>query len=459
MEYTGLTPVSRGLVAPSPSSEHLAAASGNCLDVYDLSTLNLLHTTTTSGPITHLAWAQNRPLLAAASTPPNTALILDATTGAVLFDIHETPLPIQALLFSPQATHLLQTVPHGLPATLHKLSATRRPTFLAGPAPGLSAYSPTSPHLAYLTSSNALHIVSLSTHTATSHTPNLHATTLHWTRAGLLLLGKSTHPAPATALSLYSTSGTLLMTGDPFSMHATRLEPPLPTRAPPPKFSAPPGHAAVAVNHAGTLAALAGHDGALRLVNLALWAGVAVLPFDCPVVDGAKPPVVFRETGAEEENVPGNGSEMLQDGRVCFEVVDCLAEPTVAVGGIGGKNGRSGLSRLAFSGSGRFLAARSETRRGVVFVWEVCAVRLAAVLILRREVRAVAWAPGEDRLAVVCGGEFVYVWREAGAAAVRVRDGGSGKAFCASKAFWGGDGKIVVVDGVGAKAFLVVYVS
>lgn len=64
-----------------------------------------------------------------------------------------------------------------------------------------------------------------------------------------------------------------------------------------------------------------------------------------------------------------------------------------------------------------------------------------------------------SQLAVVTGGEYVYLWRRSGAAAVRVRPAHKWRGeFGARKVAWAHANRaLIVADGVSAKAFLAVY--
>lgn len=63
------------------------------------------------------------------------------------------------------------------------------------------------------------------------------------------------------------------------------------------------------------------------------------------------------------------------------------------------------------------------------------------------------------QLAIISGGEYVYMWRRSGGAAVRVRPAHKWRGeFCARKVEWAHANKgLIVADGVPAKAILAVY--
>lgn len=497
MEYTCLNPISRGLVLPSPTTPYLASASGNCLDIHDITTLTLLHTTTASGPITSLHWAHSPTLgalVCAATTPPNTALVLQAQTGTVLHDLHETPLSTISLTLSPTATHLIQTFEHSLTTVIHNLIPHRKLTLQYPKHPSLIAHSPCRRYLALVTRKNStdgllvLHLPTFSTTFSLRGPSSLAGISaisgLSWPKAGILIWGSPTDPLSHRALALFDRTGTLLMTGDPSTESAIRLASASIEQPRPPPFAANPlGICAVAVNNSGTLAAVTGHDRRLRLVNLATWMQVGEFAHDSPVVDDVAPPVIFRETlkhvdddeehetEASAENRSVNITEQHPPKalkRSYFEVVDCLSMPTIAIQKrprAASKTPTTGISHVAFSSEGLYLASRSDEKRNVVFVWDVAQVRLASVLVLREDARSLAWSRtnGEDGpvLAVVTGGEYVYIWRRSGAAAVCVRPEQPWREpFRAGKALWAyDDSAVVVADGISAKAFLVVYVT
>jgi hypothetical protein len=80
---------------------------------------------------------------------------------------------------------------------------------------------------------------------------------------------------------------------------------------------------------------------------------------------------------------------------------------------------RTGVLRLGWSPSGRYLASKDESLPTTIFIWDTWGQGLKAVICFRTVVRGFRWSPGftrggvEGRLAVVTGVNRVFLW-EAG---------------------------------------------
>lgn len=510
MEYSNLIAMSRGLVLPCPTSPLLAAANGNCLDVYDQHTLALQHTTTTADAITHLCWGGSPdlgPLLAAASTPSNSVVVVRADTGRVVLDVHDSPVAPASLRLTARG-HLLLAAEHGLSLTIIHVERARRvavlPFVKLCPASraALASVDPDARAVAIVTRKNAvdgLCVVCLDTgrRTMARRGPDQMAgirdvAGVEWTRAGILLWGAAADPLRHHAIALLTKGGRVLMSGDPASPAAFRmgvdcvaaeLGPGAEERhdAPGEEQGCALGIDAVACCKDGSLLAIGGRDGRLRIVNAALWLQLACVSHATPEVDDTAPPVIFRErtkaVPCEAENASQAGN-VIRDGAgdgakdegsqgSYFEVVMCSGAVEISKRLRSVSRRRQGVSFAAFSACGGLLASRCDRAGNVVLVWDVRQLRLLAVLILEQDARCVQWSgEGDDedgdeaaQLAIVCGGEYVYLWRRGGAAAVRVRPAQRWRGgFGARKVAWGkGNGALVVSDGVSAKAFLAVY--
>ena len=75
---------------------------------------------------------------------------------------------------------------------------------------------------------------------------------------------------------------------------------------------------------------------------------------------------------------------------------------------------------MAWSGDGTYLATRNDNAPTAVWIWDVSRLELCAVLLQIEHVKSVAWDPHHHRLAVVTGGERVYIWTPEGASFVQI---------------------------------------
>ena len=68
-----------------------------------------------------------------------------------------------------------------------------------------------------------------------------------------------------------------------------------------------------------------------------------------------------------------------------------------------------GISSMAFSPSGRYLATKSDAQASVLTVWDLGSFSLAVALVHRQPVRSFAWGESE-RLAIATGDSRVFFW-------------------------------------------------
>jgi hypothetical protein len=62
-----------------------------------------------------------------------------------------------------------------------------------------------------------------------------------------------------------------------------------------------------------------------------------------------------------------------------------------------------GISQLAFSASGRYLASLNDNQKSAAWVWDVQTLSLSCVLAHERPVQQLVWHPVEDKLAICTG--------------------------------------------------------
>lgn len=247
----------------------------------------------------------------------------------------------------------------------------------------------------------------------------------------------------------------------------------------------------LSVNRQGSLLAIGGYDGILRIVNIARWKVIKTFGHESPEINTSHPPAIFRERtkddihsdkGTENDSAninarkgrhakPAKRRQTLK--RSYFQVLEAVSAveitKRVQMANAPGSNA-FGLSGVEFSPDGRYLSSRSDKAGNVVFIWDVANLRLSAVLVLERDVRIIRWskpildeegAHEDSQLALSCGEEFVYIWKRSGAAAVTVNaDFNWQTPFKARKLAWSHDNSALLVsDGISANAFMSVYVT
>lgn len=494
--------------------------------------MHLLHTTTSTDPITHISWGHS-PLLghlvaAAASSPSNCIVVIRAQSGEAVTDVHESPLALASIHLSSHG-HLLMVAEHGLCLTAVSVDSAKRVAVL----PFIKPRGHTGAVYDVCQSGRFAAVVTMKDGVDGLCVLNLHTGRVVLVKRGakqlggvadivgvrwvvdertVLIWGSATDANGYGAIAMVALTGAVMMAGDPACEETFRLGQGC--------VGSNGGNEGLGINTVRlnaqrSLAVVGGYDGVLRMMNLVTWREVIGFSHESPCIDEEAPPVIFRERTKEIENEEGEGDEGVENAsglanvkeedegekkrRVSyFEVVECGDDVEISKRmrwTDGPRSTRFGISFAEFSSCGQYVASRSDKAANVVFVWDVCCLRLFAVLILEQDATCISWSRcisekadgdetleedlsrakaengyakqgarnGEDvvgaQLAIVSGGEYVYMWRRSGAAAVRIRPTHRWRGeFMARKVAWGCDSSALVVsDGISAKAFLVVY--
>jgi len=107
----------------------------------------------------------------------------------------------------------------------------------------------------------------------------------------------------------------------------------------------------------------------------------------------------------------------------------------------------SPLVEFRFSPDSLFLASRTETIPNAVWVWDVCSLRLCALLVHVCAVKSFSWAPASashPRLAIVTGSQNLFMWTQKGALSVQVP---TDSTLDISSLSWSTDGASVALVG------------
>lgn len=75
---------------------------------------------------------------------------------------------------------------------------------------------------------------------------------------------------------------------------------------------------------------------------------------------------------------------------------------------------RHGVGLLQWSAAGRYLATRSDAMPCAIWVWDATTFALHAVLVQQQPVRAAAWHPRHELLAVCSGVAKLFLWSPTG---------------------------------------------
>lgn len=482
MEYSGRTAISRGLAVICPTQPLIASANGNVLQIHNGLTTTLVESITTAGPITSLTWTSGTPALLAAGSSPGGNVVVVNADGDVIADIHDGRLEIAWLVLCNQG-RLVIGYEHAIGVAIFDLHRGRLLSFVPNATRASKDVS-----VASRCVSPCDRYIALAVHTSAWQ----HSITVVSTLDGSVLM-TARHAgdiariatirwlAPTTLLvtgrhdtSVYATASILLtVRGDalPHALHGRMDVVPIRQLAQHPNSA---------------LAALGCDHGRVRLLDTARRRLLCELRHALPRADADAdadaPPLVFRERRT--------------DTRAAFDVVRSadylpLGRASRSDGTSALPHGADGRPRndvrwLAFSPDGAFLACRCEGAANVLLIWDVCALRVAIVLVLRDAIVAARWnsssagkgkgggdndGEGEDEddgkdkggrmptLAVACGGPWIYLWQSHGAAAVHI--GGSSRSdgeFNVRKVAWAHDDSfLLLVDGVSSRSFMTAF--
>ena len=151
----------------------------------------------------------------------------------------------------------------------------------------------------------------------------------------------------------------------------------------------------------GHLLALGSYDERARLLNSLTWQRIAECTHPSEVVEAfSEDGVVWVEPAGDEAG--GYAAKRLPMSVPALQPNPNVAEPKIGVG------------LLAWSPAGRYLVTRNDNMPHAVWVWDGEKLLMHSLLVHRAHVRAAAWHPTRQLLAIATGGSKVYMWSPEG---------------------------------------------
>ncbi|KAG7227022.1 hypothetical protein INR49_022369 [Caranx melampygus] len=171
--------------------------------------------------------------------------------------------------------------------------------------------------------------------------------------------------------------------------------------------------------------AIGSYDEKVRILNHITWKTIA--QFDHPSTINSTKSVVYKEV----ERRPAVGSDDLSLHNITvgttlfntqskYEICSLPVQIPVVKPDPDRANPKIGVSTLAFSSDGRFLATKNDNMASVVWVWDMQRMSLEAVLEQTSAVRFFQWDPRHLRLALCTANSKLYLWSPAGCVSVQV---------------------------------------
>ncbi|CAA2997769.1 WD repeat-containing WRAP73 [Olea europaea subsp. europaea] len=83
-------------------------------------------------------------------------------------------------------------------------------------------------------------------------------------------------------------------------------------------------------------------------------------------------------------------------------------------------NPKQGIGLMSWSSDSQYICTRNDNMPTVLWIWEVHHLELAAILIQKDPIRAVAWDPKYPRLLLCTGSNHSYMWTPSGAYCINI---------------------------------------
>lgn len=179
----------------------------------------------------------------------------------------------------------------------------------------------------------------------------------------------------------------------------------------------------------GQFLAIGSYDQMLRVLNHLTWKSFAEFTH-LSTVRAPCSAVVFKEVDEPlkmdlsglclaDDFVDGeNASE--QHSRVRYEVMEVPIMLPFQKPLIDKPNPKQGVGLLSWSHDSKYICTRNDSMSTALWIWDMCNLELAAILVQKDPIRAAAWDPTSARLVMSTGSSHLYMWTPSGAYCVNV---------------------------------------
>jgi len=235
---------------------------------------------------------------------------------------------------------------------------------------------------------------------------------------------------------------------------------------PGPEGSSHLGPKALSWSPAADLLAVCGHDERVRLLHRGSWAHVGDLQHGAELLEAFAPDAVAY---VQVSRQGGGAAAAEASSSACDTEADAeaaeLAESLAELHASGGRqyvyaaqrlplslptvrptpekpNPRMGVGLATWSAGGRFLATRDDGAPRALWVWDGASLGLHSLLLQAHAVRAAAWHPTRQLLALCTGIGAVVLWSPRGCQTVPLPEG---RSFRVCGLAWGGGGDALLL--------------
>jgi hypothetical protein len=75
---------------------------------------------------------------------------------------------------------------------------------------------------------------------------------------------------------------------------------------------------------------------------------------------------------------------------------------------------------MSWSNDSQYVCTRNDSMPTALWIWDICRLELAAILVQKEAIKAVAWDPTCTRLMLCTGSSHLYMWTPSGAYCVNI---------------------------------------
>ncbi|KAJ3681824.1 hypothetical protein LUZ60_014397 [Juncus effusus] len=106
--------------------------------------------------------------------------------------------------------------------------------------------------------------------------------------------------------------------------------------------------------------------------------------------------------------------------RVKYKVMDLPITLPSQKPAIDKPNPKQGIGLLSWSSDSQYFFTRNDSMPNILWIWDICRLELASVLVQKDPIRTAIWDPNHPRLVLCTGSSYIYMWGPTGACCVNI---------------------------------------
>ncbi|GAV79487.1 WD40 domain-containing protein [Cephalotus follicularis] len=203
----------------------------------------------------------------------------------------------------------------------------------------------------------------------------------------------------------------------------------------------------------GQFLAVGSYDQMLRVLNHLTWKTFAEF-MHLSTVRGPYCAAVFREVDEplqldlselclSDDFIEGNSDNSEGHFRVRYEVMEVPFTLPFQKPPADKPNPKQGIGLMSWSSDSQYICTRNDSMPTALWIWDISHLELAAILVQKEPIRAVAWDPTCTRLVLCTGSAHLYMWTPLGAYCVS----NPLRQFTITDLKWNSDGSCLLLKG------------